>query len=41
VFPESREGNSIEQVEPVFMQPDQVKLRMLDIGICCTDSYHK
>ncbi len=37
VFPASREVKLIEQVEPVITQPDQVKLRMLDIGICGTD----
>ena len=37
VFPASREVKLIEQEEPVITQPDQVKLRMLDIGICGTD----
>ncbi|HZU70690.1 MAG TPA: glucose 1-dehydrogenase [Ktedonobacteraceae bacterium] len=37
VFPASREVKLIEQDEPVITQPDQVKLRMLDIGICGTD----
>ena len=37
VFPASREVKLIEQVEPVITQPDQVKLRMLDVGICGTD----
>ncbi len=37
VFPDSREVKLIEQDEPVITQPDQVKLRMLDIGICGTD----
>lgn len=37
VFPESREVKLIEQEEPVISQPEQVKMRMLDIGICGTD----
>ena len=37
VFPASREVKLIEQDEPIITQPDQVKLRMLDIGICGTD----
>ncbi|GCF10918.1 glucose 1-dehydrogenase [Dictyobacter arantiisoli] len=37
VFPLSREVKLIEQAEPVITQPDQVKLRMLDVGICGTD----
>ena len=37
VFPNSREVKLIEQEEPIIIQPDQVKLRMLDIGICGTD----
>jgi glucose 1-dehydrogenase len=37
VFPDSREVKLIEQEEPIITQPDQVKLRMLDIGICGTD----
>jgi len=37
VFPASREVKLIEQVEPVITQPDQVKLRMPDVGICGTD----
>src|SRR5258706_1711527 len=37
VFPASREVKLIEHAEPVITQPDQVKLRMLDIGICGTD----
>jgi glucose 1-dehydrogenase len=37
VFPGSREVKLVEQKEPVLTQADQVKLRMLDIGICGTD----
>jgi threonine dehydrogenase-like Zn-dependent dehydrogenase len=37
VFPASRKVKLIEQEEPSITRPDQVKLRMLDIGICGTD----
>jgi threonine dehydrogenase-like Zn-dependent dehydrogenase len=37
VFPGSREVKLIEQEVPRISQPDQVMLRMLDIGICGTD----
>src|SRR5215475_9800151 len=37
VFPGSREVKVIEQEDPRISQPDQVMLRMLDIGICGTD----
>ena len=37
VFPGSREVKVIEQKEPGISQPDQVMLRMLDVGICGTD----
>ena len=37
VFPGSREVKVIEQKDPVIGQPDQVMLRILDIGICGTD----
>ena len=37
VFPGSHEVKVIEQEDPRLAQPDQVKLRMLDIGICGTD----
>src|SRR5262245_23670033 len=37
VFPGSREVKVIEQEDPRFSQPDQVMLRLLDIGICGTD----
>ncbi|GHO58985.1 glucose 1-dehydrogenase [Ktedonobacter robiniae] len=37
VFPARREVMLIEQKEPVITQPDQVKLRMLEVGICGTD----
>jgi threonine dehydrogenase-like Zn-dependent dehydrogenase len=37
VFPGSREVKVIEREVPRLLQPDQVRLRMLDIGICGTD----
>jgi glucose 1-dehydrogenase len=37
VFPGSREVKVIDQEDPRISQPDQVMLRMLDIGICGTD----
>lgn len=37
VFPASREVKLIELAEPVITRPGQVKLRMLDVGICGTD----
>ena len=37
VFPASRELKLIEQDEPSITQPQQVKLRILDVGICGTD----
>src|SRR6266480_5024872 len=37
VFPGSREVKIIEQEGPRIFQPDQVMLRLLDIGICGTD----
>ncbi len=37
VFPARREVKLIEQEEPMITQPDQVKLRILDVGICGTD----
>jgi glucose 1-dehydrogenase len=37
VFPRSREIKVIEQKEPEISQPDEVMLRMLDVGICGTD----
>lgn len=37
VFPANREVKLIEQEEPQITTPNQVKLRMLDIGICGTD----
>jgi glucose 1-dehydrogenase len=36
-FPGSREVKVIEQEAPRITEPDQVMLRMLDIGICGTD----
>ncbi|HEU5378519.1 MAG TPA: glucose 1-dehydrogenase [Ktedonobacteraceae bacterium] len=37
VFPARREVKLIEQEEPVITQPDQAKLRMVEVGICGTD----
>ena len=37
VFPGSREVKVIEPDEPAISQPDEVMLRMLDVGICGTD----
>jgi glucose 1-dehydrogenase len=37
VFPGSRAVRVVERDAPQIMQPDQVMLRMLDIGICGTD----
>ena len=37
VFPESRQVKLIEQDVPRLSQPDQVMLRLLDVGICGTD----
>ena len=37
VFPESRQVKLIEQDVPRLSQPDQVLLRLLDVGICGTD----
>ena len=37
VFPGSREVKIVEHKAPRLSQPDQVMLRMLDIGICGTD----
>ncbi len=37
VFPGSREVKVIDQDVPRLTQPDQVMLRMLDIGLCGTD----
>ena len=37
VFPGSRAGQIIEQEVPRLTQPDQVMLRLLDVGICGTD----
>ena len=37
VFPGSREIAVVEQEAPRLLQPDQVLLRMLDVGICGTD----
>ncbi|HEY7418836.1 MAG TPA: glucose 1-dehydrogenase [Ktedonobacteraceae bacterium] len=37
VFPASREVKLIEQEEPNITRPEQVKVRILDVGICGTD----
>ena len=37
VFPGSREVKVVERAGPRLLEPDQVMLRMLDIGICGTD----
>jgi glucose 1-dehydrogenase len=37
VFPGSREVTVVEQEAPRLLEPDQVMLRMLDVGICGTD----
>lgn len=37
VFPAQREVRLIEQEEPQITQPEQVRLRMLEVGICGTD----
>ena len=37
VFPGPQEVKIIEREYPRLAQPDQVTLRMLDIGICGTD----
>lgn len=37
VFPETQEIKLIDHEEPTITQPTQVKLRILDIGVCGTD----
>ncbi|HLN16519.1 MAG TPA: glucose 1-dehydrogenase [Acidimicrobiales bacterium] len=37
VFPEARQVRVIECEPPTLVQPDQVMVRMLDVGICGTD----
>ncbi len=37
VFPKTKEIKVIEHEVPQIAEPDQVKLRMLDIGVCGTD----
>ena len=37
VFPESQQVKLIEQDVPQLAHPDQVMLRLLDVGICGTD----
>jgi threonine dehydrogenase-like Zn-dependent dehydrogenase len=37
VFPDAREVKLIEREEPRITRPTEVKLRMLDVGVCGTD----
>ncbi|MBO0685063.1 MAG: alcohol dehydrogenase catalytic domain-containing protein, partial [Candidatus Dormibacteraeota bacterium] len=37
VFPGPREVKAIQQGDPRLTAPDQVRLRMLEVGICGTD----
>jgi glucose 1-dehydrogenase len=37
VFPKTKEVKVIEQDAPRLTEPDHVKVRMLEIGICGTD----
>jgi len=37
VFPAAREVRLIDQPEPVIVGPTEVKLRILEAGICGTD----
>src|SRR5262249_33633656 len=37
VFPNSHEFNIIEHEEPQLKRPTEVKVRMLEVGICGTD----
>ena len=37
VFPASREVQLIDQPEPDIQSPAQVKVRVLDVGVCGTD----
>ena len=37
VFPGTKEVKIVEHEAPRLSQPDQIMLRMLDIGICGTD----
>ncbi len=39
VFPQSKELKLIEHDEPQIARPDQVKLRVLDVGVCGTDRH--
>jgi threonine dehydrogenase-like Zn-dependent dehydrogenase len=38
VFPESHQVKLIEQEVPRLSRPDQVMVRLLDVGICGTDT---
>jgi len=37
VFPETHEVKLIDHAEPEITTPTQVKLRMLEVGVCGTD----
>src|SRR5258708_39650311 len=37
VFPATREVKLTDREEPTLTEPTQVKLRMLDVGVCGTD----
>ena len=37
VFPSSKEVRVIEHYQPILTEPDHVKVRMLEIGMCGTD----
>jgi threonine dehydrogenase-like Zn-dependent dehydrogenase len=37
VFPEKREVGIIDHPEPRIVEPDQVRIRMLEVGVCGTD----
>src|SRR5260370_20550376 len=37
VFPATREVKLTDRAEPTLTEPTQVKLRMLDVGVCGTD----
>lgn len=39
VFPKRREIKLIEQVEPQITGPNEVKLKILDVGVCGTDRH--
>ncbi len=39
IYPETHEVQVIEREEPRIVQPDEVKLRMLEVGVCGTDRH--